>query len=87
MPAQISGIVTTADGTPAAGATVALGGASPRHPDIGLITDEEGRYRFTGLAPGVYTVIANASGHAQGSAEVEAVPGETATLDVRLGPG
>jgi hypothetical protein len=84
MQAEITGTVRSVDGTPVPGALVALGGSSPRHPDIAIVTDAEGRYRFTGLTPGVYTVQANAAGHPQGTAEVEVRQGEPAELDVHL---
>jgi hypothetical protein len=82
--ARITGRVRTSHGAPVGGAIVALGGSSPRHPDIALVTDDEGRYLFTSLTPGDYTVIATSGGSTQGSAEVQARPGETATADVWL---
>ena len=55
--AAIAGVITDDAGMPLPWAVVSLGGASPQHQDIGAVTDDEGRYRFDRLAPGVYTVL------------------------------
>jgi hypothetical protein len=52
----ISGRITTEDGRPVEGASVQLGGAASRS----TMTDAEGNFSFTGLAPLAYRIYANA---------------------------
>lgn len=82
--AAIAGVVVDEDGAPLPWAVVSLGGASPEHRDIGAVTDDEGRYRFGRLEPGVYTVLVNAEGYPLREKEVGAQPGQLARLDFKL---
>jgi erythromycin esterase len=78
--AQITGVVNTADGTPARGMHVAV----TRLPieasdDTAAETDADdgGHFSFAGLAPGKYTVAASSSDVTGGWAEVQLKAGET----------
>ncbi len=76
----ITGQVTTA-GTlePLPGAQVSVPGTG-----IGAITDDEGRYRLTGVPTGQVTVRVRLIGYEPVEREVSVSEGETETLDVRL---
>ncbi|KGX88751.1 hypothetical protein N781_09540 [Pontibacillus halophilus JSM 076056 = DSM 19796] len=50
------------------------------------VTDENGRYRFEGLAPGEYTVITSAGNFSPESAGAFIIAGETSTLSFALTP-
>jgi hypothetical protein len=82
----IDGAVRSAAGDPVSEAVVAIGGDSPRHPDIAALTDAGGRYRLSGLTPGRYTVIARAEAFGVAVAAVAVVAGEVARLDLVLRP-
>jgi iron complex outermembrane receptor protein len=82
--AAIAGVVTDDVGEPLPWAIVSLGGASPQHRDIGAVTDDEGRYRFDRLEPGVYTVLVNAEGYPLQQKEVQAEADLLARLDFEL---
>ena len=62
--ASISGVITTDDAaaTPVAKASVTLSGAALR-PGLVAITDAAGRYTFTGLPAGAYTLTAKKTTH------------------------
>jgi hypothetical protein len=47
-------------------------------------TDARGRYRFTGVRGGTYSLVANASGFSTAATEVELRQEETRTLDLHL---
>jgi len=53
---MINGVVTSADGTPLPGVTVTIKSPALVLPEMTTITTENGRYRFPGLAPGIYEV-------------------------------
>ena len=82
--AAIAGVITDDAGRPLPWAIVSLGGASPRHRDIGAVTDDAGRYRFDRLKPGVYTVLVNAEGYPLQHGEVKAEADQLARLDFEL---
>jgi iron complex outermembrane receptor protein len=82
--AAIAGVITDDAGTPLPWSIVSLGGASPQHRDIGAVTDDEGRFRFDRLAPGVYTVLVNAEGYPLQHREVKAEADQLARLDFEL---
>jgi len=80
---SIAGRVVDNAGAPVAGVSVAIGGSSPMHSDIAALTNGEGRFRLSGLAPGSYTVAAN-QGTAQGVAQVTVAPGQQAEVEIGL---
>lgn len=82
--AAIAGVVTDESGKPLPWAIVSLGGASPQHRDIGAVTDDEGRYRFDRLTPGVYTVLVNAADYPLQHKQVKAEADRLARLDFEL---
>ena len=57
--AEMTGTVTSNDGTPIAGARVVLGGKGPER---SAVTDKQGKFRLADLPAGTYDVSANASG-------------------------
>jgi hypothetical protein len=81
---QIEGRVGGADGSPIVDAVVMITGDSPGHSDIAALTDAQGRYRFSGLAAGRYTLLVNAAGHRPHSGEVNLQGGAVAQLDFIL---
>lgn len=80
----IAGRVLAADGTPAAGATVAIVGGTQAHRDIAAIAAGDGRFHFGGLPPGQYRVEARAKGKSA-AADVVVPEGADAQVEVRLG--
>ena len=56
--AAISGTVLSRSGAPVPGVVVSAVGARGRSPDTEVTTDDEGRFRLFGLAPGEYAVLA-----------------------------
>ena len=81
---SIAGTVTSAQGDPLARVVVLITGDSPSHPDIAAVTDNQGRYRFDGLLPGAYSLLANAAGLPMQMRRVEAAGGQAARLDFVL---
>ena len=82
----IQGRVTDSAGEPIAGAffsAVALEGGGPI-PEIGVLTDDDGRYSFPSLSPGVYELTASAEGYADAKGEATVRAGTAATLDLVL---
>jgi iron complex outermembrane receptor protein len=83
----IVGRVTAAEsGGPIAGADVAVrtaeGGIAGR-----TLSNQDGRYRVTGIAPGSYTVSISAVGYGtHDQSGVQVTSGQTATVDVALQP-
>jgi protocatechuate 3,4-dioxygenase beta subunit len=67
----LEGTVSDEQGRPVAGAVVMFGAASPPHRDIAAVTDERGAFRFGGLAPGRYSVVARADGVGAGEEAVD----------------
>jgi outer membrane receptor protein involved in Fe transport len=58
--AQVSGTISAADGTPVAGARMTLAGNGTPHQ---ALSDTAGRFLLMGLAPGTYSVAADARGY------------------------
>jgi Carboxypeptidase regulatory-like domain len=86
--ASISGrvMVTTAQGSTnnLAGITVKLTGPASESTSRSTVTDAEGRYEFTRLAPGTYATEASLEGFKPWTATVTLTPGQAATLDAPL---
>ena len=83
---EIAGVVVDATGGVLPGATVTLAGGPGGA--MTAQTDAEGRFRFTGLFPGVYTVTVFLSGFGEATVAGVAVGGEPVTLPavtLRLG--
>ncbi|HYD80073.1 MAG TPA: TonB-dependent receptor [Paucimonas sp.] len=83
----IGGLVTSADGSPAAGAQVTI-----KHVESGSVsnvtTDATGRYTARGLRPGgPYTITVTKGGVTETHENVYLQLAETASLDAKLGAG
>ena len=86
-------VLALAGGQPLRQADVRLSGDPLREP-LFVLTDEQGGYAFTGLAPGTYTVAAFRTGYVEWSygqrrwndlpAGIDLRAGEAATADLRL---
>ena len=75
---DLTGVVTSGDsGDPLAGAVVRVG-------DVEVTTGEEGTYAFEDLAPGIYTVTAEAEGYTPATTELELSASQT--WDISLVP-
>ncbi len=79
--ATIGGQVVDPGGSPLPGVTVTLSG---ERGDKFAITEEDGAYRFVGVAPGNYTLIAVLEGLGEGTVEIRAAAGERKALDITL---
>ena len=83
---EIAGVVVDATGGVLPGATVTLAGGPGG--TVTAQTDAEGRFRFTGLSPGVYTATVFLGGFGEATVAGVAVGGEPVTLPpvtLRLG--
>jgi len=81
---SIAGQVLTSEGEPIAEAAVMITGHSPPHPDIALLTDVQGRYRFDGLLPGEYEILVNTEAFGMQTRPVSLGAGQVARLDFSL---
>lgn len=79
----ISGRITAEDtGQPLTGASVVVAGTQ-----WGAVTNGEGRYTITGVAPGTYQIAVSLLGYAQASSDrVEVAAGSSTVLDLVLRP-
>ena len=78
---SISGIVTeyASANTPIAGATVTLNGKG-----LSKTTGSDGRFEFSGLEPGTYTIAVKANNYQANTKQVTVYAGQKATCDVQL---
>ncbi len=79
--ATISGQIVDPGGSPLPGVSVTLSGE--RGDKFG-VTDENGAYRFVGVAPGEYTLDASLEGLGEATAQIRAVAGDRTSLDLTL---
>ena len=86
--ASVTGKVTAATGQKTtdnlAGISVKLTAAAPVSISKTTVTDSEGRYEFTHLAPGSYNLEASVEGFQPWTAAVTLGPGQAATEDLAL---
>ncbi len=80
--AELRGIVTDETGAVVAAAPVVLDDGKGRK--YTAATDEQGRYRFTGLQPGKYQMTVETEGFGKFSDPVDLTTRRTATLDIVL---
>jgi len=79
-PGKLTGVVTSADGTPLPGANIVLEGTS-----MGAATDEDGRYYILNVPVGHYSVRADYIGYQTNTANnIRVSVGLTTTLDFDL---
>lgn len=78
---SISGIVTeyASANTPIAGATVTINGKG-----LSKTTGSDGRFEFSGLEPGTYTIAVNANNYQANTKQVTVYAGQKANCDVQL---
>jgi hypothetical protein len=82
--ASIVGTVTNRHRDPVAGAAVLITGDSPGHLDIAAVSNRQGQYRFDGLVPGAYSLMANAAGYPMQTRNVDVAAAQVARLDFVL---
>ncbi len=77
----ISGIVTeyASSNTPIAGATVTVNGKG-----LSKTTGSDGRFEFTGLEPGTYTIAVKANNYQTNTKQVTVYAGQKANCDIQL---
>src|SRR5579862_358483 len=86
--ASLSGKITTMTGENTTnnipGIAVKLTGPAPASTSQTAVSDSDGKYQFTHLAPGNYTLETAVEGFKPETATVTLAPGQTATQDVAL---
>ncbi|MBH0156312.1 carboxypeptidase regulatory-like domain-containing protein [Fictibacillus sp. 5RED26] len=87
-PGSVEGFVTNeGSGSFIARASVELRLISPSGPVVAsTLTDEQGRYRFSQVRNGNYTIISTKQGFGNDSAEISVIPGDTTFADLQLAP-
>jgi 5-hydroxyisourate hydrolase-like protein (transthyretin family) len=87
-PGNVEGVVTNAaSGAFVANSSVELRLISPSGPVVAsTLSDEQGRYRFSQVQNGNYTVVATKKGFGNDSAGILVEPGSTAFADLQLAP-
>lgn len=80
----IAGRVITAESKGIADASLMIVGNSPDHPDIAVLTNNNGEYIINDLTPGDYEVLVNAEGHALQTLSTRVVDSQITKLDFLL---
>jgi hypothetical protein len=80
---DISGVVTDVSGAVVPGATVSLKSQATNEARS-VVTSETGRYRFSLLAPGVYTVSAQTSSLKSNASNINVLVGQEQPLNITL---
>jgi hypothetical protein len=82
---SVSGVIVDTKGAAVPGATVTL--VAPEGQPKTLSTDQQGRFKFDDVAPGLYIVTVSAKGFADLKREgVTVIDGKAATLELKLEP-
>ena len=81
--ATVQGVVRGVDGTPVAGATVQLGDGTTTR-TFTTANDPLGRFVFSGVNPGAYTLNANLPGSSQAVLLINVVANDTIEKDITL---
>ena len=82
---RIRGTVTNPEGEPLPGATVTVSGEALAGNSRSVVTGESGDYRFAGLPPGTYTLVASMDGYQPRTIEqVQVSLAATANFDFEL---
>ena len=88
VPGDIHGVIRDPSGANLAGVTVEVASPSLMEKALSVVTNGEGRYAFTNLMPGVYTVTVAAAGHdRKPRREVELKAGSSVTVDFDVRSG
>ncbi|AOY59979.1 carboxypeptidase-like regulatory domain-containing protein [Desulfococcus multivorans] len=81
---SIAGRVVDAAGRPVSGVTITISSSTQPTSDLATLTNADGRFRLSGLAPGPYGLSAHRRGQPVGEAEAEVRPGQPAEVEIRL---
>src|SRR5258707_6898492 len=82
---SVSGVVVDTKGASISGATVTL--VAPEVQAKSVSTDQQGRFKFDDVAPGIYVVTVSAKGFAELRRDsVNVIDGKAATLELKLEP-
>lgn len=86
--AAIEGRIADESGGVLPGVTVAITSAALQTPELAVVSEANGRYRFTGLPTGTYTLVASLQGFDTARREnIRLTTGFVATIDVALSVG
>jgi hypothetical protein len=81
---ELSGVVTDPKGAKVVGASVTISNAGEDRALQTVLTDEQGRYRFSDLPPGIYVVVVAAKGFSEARTENVEIKDGANKLDFRL---
>jgi hypothetical protein len=80
----IAGRVSTTEDKSVTDASLMITGNSPDHPDIAVLTNDNGEYIIDDLTPGDYEVLVNAEGHAMKTLSARVVDSQITKLNFLL---